>query len=99
MSEKELTPEKQKEWDELMEQIGAEIDMLSPYAGGYFNNTAVAEEYKMILEKYTEKLNGILGRSDQKEKEILQKSKKKKFSDMIIQNPHGFPDPPRNGKY
>ncbi len=93
MPEKKLTPEKQKEWDEVMEQIGAEIDALPPYTGGYFNNVAAVEEYNIILEKYAERLNEILGRDVQEEKDIVSKSKRRKFSDMIIQNPYGFPDP------
>lgn len=94
MLEKKLTPEKQKEWDEVMEQIRADIDALPPYASGYFNNAAVAEEHDAILTKYTERLNKILGRNVQK-RDISKKSERKRFSDLITQNPHGFPDLPK----
>lgn len=96
MPEKKLTPEKQKEWDDLMEQIGAEIDALPPYTGGYFNNAAVMERHNIIFEKYKERLNEILGSDVQVENDIPKKAKMRKFSDMIIPNPHGFPDVPKN---
>lgn len=60
MSERKLTTEKQKEWDEIMEQIKEEIDALPPYTGEYFNNAAAMKRYNVIFNKYKNKLNKIL---------------------------------------
>ncbi len=61
MPGKKLTPEKQKEWDEVMKQIRAELDILPAYNGGYFNNAAAMERHNKIFEKYKDRLREICG--------------------------------------
>ncbi len=95
MPGKKLTPEKQKEWDEVMKQIRAELDILPAYNGGYFNNAAAMERHNKIFEKYKDRLREICGEDVYVEDDISPIVKSRKFSDLIVMNPKGFPELPK----
>ena len=101
MPERQLSEQDQKEYDAVFNEWLEKINEIPSYEernpdgkigqcldGGY---NGIYTELENV---YRPKLEKILERGGQVKKKVPQRPGMKKFSDMIIQNPNGFPELP-----
>ena len=103
MPEKQLSEQEKKEYDAVLNEWLEKIDEIASYeeqnqeSGKRDKNTMCLDFgyngiYTELENIYRPKLDKILGRDGQTGKEAAPKPKIKKFSDLIVPNPHGFPE-------
>lgn len=103
MPGKQLSEQEKKEYDTILNEWLEKIDEIEEQGqepGKRDKDTMRLDfgyngVYTELEKIYRPKLDKILGRDGQMGKEATSKSKIKKFSDLIVQNPHRFPELPK----
>ncbi|RKJ46558.1 hypothetical protein D7X98_04170 [bacterium 1XD8-76] len=98
MPGKQLSEQEKKEYDAILNEWMGKIDEIPSYEerkGGNCLDNGYNGIYTELERIYRPKLDKILGRDGQVEKETQSTSKIKKFSDMIVRNTNGFPELPK----
>ncbi len=100
MSERELTKEQKDKLEEIMQEWMREVDQhFEAYKDEEIevNRLDGPRTWNLakIQLKYKKKINKELGMDFYEDVSEVEKREHKKFSDRIVQNPHGFPELPR----
>lgn len=101
MAERQLNEQEQKEYDAVFHEWMEKISEIPSYEernpdskGGKCLDNGYNGMYTELEKIYRPKLEKILGIENTVEKAAIPKIRMKKFSDMIMQNPNGFPAVP-----